>query len=206
MRFTTRFLHAALIATLGCLLAIGCSSTPTTGKGNDPGQKSVADKHAKVNKGMSEKEVTDIMGSDGTTVDTSKVTDMLPGIKLPDMGGGLPGMPDIGGMMPKLIIKTWEEGDTVYAVILQDGKVIDTPKSAKKEKKESKITKANSDKIKPGMKKLEVEEILGKGKGGGGKMEGFPGAEVMIWDGDEGIITIGFIDDKVVAAAAWQKK
>jgi hypothetical protein len=38
------------------------------------------------------------------------------------------------------------------------------------------------------------------------KIEGFPGAEVVVWDGDEGTITVGFVDDKAVAAATWKKK
>jgi len=205
-----RPIHAALVAATCCVLAVGCSGSGTSGKGNEPGKLSLAEKHAKVNTGMSEQEVTDIMGGAGTAVDTSKIKDMVPGVKLPDIpgGGGLPGgLPDVGGMMPKMIIKTWDEGNTVYLVIFQEGKVTAKDKGEKKEeKKESKITKANSDKIKTGMKKKEVEDILGTGTiQQGAKMEGFPGAEVMVWTGDEGVISVGFIEDKVVHVT-WVKK
>src|SRR5262245_33510302 len=131
MRFFNRIrpIHAALVATC-CLLAVGCS-----GSTSNAGKLSLAEKHAKVNNGMSEQEVTDIMGGAGTTVDTSKIKDMVPGIKMPDIpgGGGLPvAIPEIGAAMPKMIIKTWDEGNTVYVVIFQDGKVTAKDKGEKK--------------------------------------------------------------------------
>jgi hypothetical protein len=200
-----RPIHAALVAAACCVLAVGCS-----GSTSNAGKLSLAEKHAKVNTGMSEQEVTDIMGGAGSEIDTSKIKDMIPEVKIPEIpgGGGLPvGLPDIGGMMPKMKIKSWDEGNTVYVVIFQDGKVTGKDHGEKKEdKKESKITKANSDKIKTDMKKSDVEGILGTGTiQQGAKMEGFPGAEVMVWTGDQGVISVGFIDDKVVHVT-WVKK
>src|SRR5947209_37651 len=83
-----------------------------------------------------------------------------------------------GERMPKIIDKTWDEGNKTYLVLLQDGKVTTTDTVEKKgDKKDSKVTKANMDKIKLGMKKSDVEDILGKGQTkAGAKVQGFAGA------------------------------
>jgi outer membrane protein assembly factor BamE (lipoprotein component of BamABCDE complex) len=199
--------HAALVVAACCLLVAGCTGGPTGGSGKDsqPENKSVKEKFDKVKTDMSEKEVADIMGAPASSaeLDPSKAKDMLPkGFDMPDF----PALPGIA--MSKLTVKNWEEGDTVFTAVFKDGKVVSTG-SGKKEagKQASKVTKANMEKIKLGMKKPEVEDILGKGETkAGAKIEGFTGADIIVWTGDEGTITIGFADDKVAAPAVWVSK
>jgi len=204
-----RPIHAVLAAAACCVLAAGCTSSNTSSSGGDKGSqpeaKSVKDKFEKVKTDMSEKEVADIMGAPASSaeLDPAKAKAMFPGgFNTPD----LPGLPPVS--LPKMTVKVWEEGDMAYSVIFQNEKVVNKA-SGKKEagKQASKITKENSDKIKLGMKKSEVEDILGKGKTEvGAKVPGFAGADLMVWDGDEGTITIGFADDKVASAVVWVAK
>jgi hypothetical protein len=115
-------------------------------------------------------------------------------------GGALPGIPGVEIKMPKITVKVWEEGDTQYVVVFKDDKMMSknsgTKKELKKEDKksgegDSKVSKANFDKIKEGMKKSEVEEILGAGKA---KVDG---GNVYVWTDGSKSITITFKNDKV---------
>jgi hypothetical protein len=198
-----RLTRPALIAGICTLLAAGCGGSATT----PPTQKSTKDNFEKVKDGMSEKEVTDIMGSPAASVelDPKNLKGMLPkGVEIPE----IPAIPLPGVALPKFTMKSWEEGDTVFEVVLQDGKVVGKNSGPKKgsEKAAAKVTKENADKIKIGMTKAEVEAILGPGKvSAGQKIEGFSG-EVVIWEGDAGAITIGFTNDKVTLAATFKAK
>ena len=209
-----RPIHAALIAAACCVLAAGCTSSSTSGTGGNKGTeqeaKTVKDKFDKVKTDMSEKEVADLMGAPTSSaeLDPAKAKEMFPGgFTTPN----LPGLPPVS--LPKMTVKVWEEGDMAYSVIFQNEKVANKA-SGKKEagkkeagKQAAKISKENFDKIKVGMKKPEVEDILGKGKTEvGAKVQGFAGTDIMVWDGDEGMITIGFADDKVAAPPVWVAK
>jgi hypothetical protein len=96
-----------LILVIGlCLTISGCGSKIT---------KANADK---INTGMSEKEVSDILGSPTETAE----------VEMPDLGGLFGAM--TGGAvstpnMPKKARQsTWKEGDKVIAVTFVDGKVV----------------------------------------------------------------------------------
>ena len=134
------------------------------------------------------------------------VKDMLKGVPLPEMPGA-PVLPDTvfsGGAaeLPKLTVKNWEEGETLYEVVFQQGKVAGKASESKK----AKVTKENADKIKVGMSRAEVEAILGKGAtSAGAKIENY-GGEVTVWEGSDGSITVGFVNDKVTATGGWHKK
>jgi hypothetical protein len=137
---------------------------------------------------MAVKDVEDLMGPASSTGDTKAAA---------DLAKGLPGGDLLGGMMPKLMIKQWEEGDTVYVVTFKDDKVVNKASGPKKDKDkpagESKITRANADKIKKGMTRAEVEEILGPGKASADvdKAGGY------VWSEGGKTIAITFVDGKV---------
>jgi hypothetical protein len=145
--------------------------------------------------------VAEILGppSASAEFDAKVMKDMLKasaaGFKL-----DLPELPGVA--MPKITLKNWEDGDTLYEVVFQEGKVASKATAAKKDK----VTKDNADRIKVGMTRAEVEAILGKGKHeAGAKIEGFEGA-VTVWEGADGVISVIFTDNKVAAAGGWKKK
>src|SRR5262249_23298494 len=175
----------------------GCKKDNKGKDGNgdtDKGKVSKAN-FAKVKEGMSPKDVEEILGpADGSF--EVKPGELPGGMKLPG-GADMPDMPKFD--MGKFAGKEWKEGKTVYHVVFKDDKVMAKQIVDEKdsEKPTSKVTKANYDRIKTGMTRKQVEEILGKGKtGAGGAIEDFSGATVVWKDGDK-IITIGFINDKV---------
>jgi outer membrane protein assembly factor BamE (lipoprotein component of BamABCDE complex) len=200
-----RFVAAVPALGLCCLLIIGCKkddgkSTATTGNGASGPKVSKAN-FDKVKDGMSDKEVADILGppSASAEFDPKVMKDMMKDtakvikIDLPD----LPGIP-----LPKMTLKNWEDGDTLYEIVFQEGKVAGKNTATKKEK----VTKENADRIKVNMTRAEVEAILGKGKHeAGAKIEGASG-DVIIWEGTDGIISVIFTNDKVTATAGWKKK
>ncbi len=192
-----------------CLLALGCSKSTTTsgpsgGGGGDSAAKPSKANFEKVKDGMSEKEVTDIMGAPSASAefDSNAAKDMLKGVSIPAAPAlpGTPGLPALPAL--KLTVKNWEEGETLYEVVFQEGKVV----AKGSESKKAKVTKENADKIKVGMSRAEVEAILGKGTtSAGAKIENF-GGEVTVWEGPDGTITVGFANDKVTATGGWHKK
>jgi outer membrane protein assembly factor BamE (lipoprotein component of BamABCDE complex) len=182
---------------LCCVLLAGCKKDNKGKDGNGDKEKAKVSKanFAKVKEGMSPKEVEEILGPPDGSFEV-KPGELPGGTKLP----GVPDMPD----MPKVDLgkfagKEWKEANKVYHVVFKDDKVMakEVVEDKEKEKPASKITKANYDRIKTGMTKKQVEEILGKGKtGASGAIEDFSGATVVWKDGDK-IITIGFLNDKV---------
>jgi hypothetical protein len=181
----TRCRFFALLAVAFCLVLSGCSGKGKPSKAN----------FEKVKEGMSPKEVEELMGpaKDTATVD--------PKAAIPGGGAGIPGMDLVGGMMGKITVKTWEEGDTSYVVQFKDDKMVtkvsgskkdmEKEKGSKKEAPTSKVSKENFDKITKGMKKSEVEEILGAGKA---KVDG---GNIFVWTDGSKSITITFKNDKV---------
>jgi hypothetical protein len=114
----------------------------------------------------------------------------------------VPALPVPGVALPKITVKSWEEGDNLYEVAFQDGKVAGKHSESKK----GKVTKENADKIKVGMTRGEVEVLLGKGKTQAGvQIPGYSG-DVTVWEGTDGTITVGFTNDKVAATGGWVKK
>jgi hypothetical protein len=184
-------------------LTLGCNKGATTsgpagGSGGDTAAKPSKANFEKVKDSMSEKEVTDIMGSPSASAefDPSAAKDMLKGMQMPAMPA-MPGMPAM-----KVTVKNWEEGETLFEVVFQEGKVV----AKASESKKAKVTKENADKIKVGMSRAEVEAILGKGAtSAGAKIESY-GGEVTVWEGADGAITVGFANDKVAVTGGWHKK
>jgi outer membrane protein assembly factor BamE (lipoprotein component of BamABCDE complex) len=182
-----------------CVLApLGCASSSTT-KGEEGPKVSKAN-FEKVKDGMTPEDVEKILGPAKHTqeVDANKAKEMVKGVKMPELPPDLPGV-----QLPKFTVKQWEEGDTVYEVVFQDGKVVGKDSGSKKtsegKQPEKRVTKENDAKIKTGMTKAEVEAILGPGTvDNSAKIEGFSGG-VTVWKDGDNVIQIGFKDDKVVA-------
>ncbi len=147
---------------------------------------------------MTTDEVEKILGPAKETheMDLNKAKEMVKGVKMPELPPELPGF-----QMLKVTVKSWEEGDTVYEVVFQDGKVLGKGTGSKKtsegKQPEKRVTKENDAKIKTGMSKAEGEAILGPGTAdNSAKIEGFSGG-VTVWKDGENVIRIGFKDDKV---------
>jgi outer membrane protein assembly factor BamE (lipoprotein component of BamABCDE complex) len=187
---------------IGCGKKDDGKSSSSPSKEGEGGPKISKANFDKVKDGMSDKEVADILGppSASAEFDPKVMKDMLKdtmkGVKI-ELPIELPNVP-----MPKVTLKNWEDGDTLYEVMFQEGKVAGKSSATKKEK----VTKENGDRIKVGMARAEVEAILGKGKiEAGAKIESFSG-DVTVWEGKEGVISVIFTNDKVTAAAGWKKK
>jgi hypothetical protein len=191
------------------LLLAGCGgkddSKGSTALGSGTGSSSLAKvskaSFEKVKDGMSDKEVTEILGPPTASAefDMKAMKDILKG----GTAGTKIDIPEIPGLgMPKMTLKNWDDGETLYEVVFQEGKVVGKETASKKEK----VTKENADKIKVGMTRDEVEAILGKGKHeAGAKIEGAEGS-VTVWEGSDGVISVIFTNDKVTATGGWQKK
>jgi hypothetical protein len=202
----TRCRFLALLAVALCLVVSGCSGKGKPTKAN----------YEKIKNDMTEKEVEALMGPATDTIDPKALgkglgdaaggmKDKLPGMKDNPFGDIGKGFEALGGMLPKQ--KYWKDGDTVYFVSFnKDDKVIaknigkasdlKPPESpAGQRGGDGKLTKANADKIKNGMKKSEVEEILGPGKASADAGK----AGVFVWTEGTKSITVTFVDDKVTA-------
>lgn len=201
------FVRVACALGLCCLFVIGCGKSGiTTGGGGGGGGGGSPDggtiskaNFDKIKDGMSEKEVIDILGhpTASADIDMNKTKDMLKGMPLEAMPVELPGLP-----IPKMTLKSWEDGDNLYGIAFKDGKVAGKHFESKK----GKVTKENADQIKVGMTRAEVEVLLGKGKTQAGvQIPGYSG-EVTVWEGADGTITVGFANDKVAATGGWVKK
>ncbi len=205
----THFAFAASMLGLGCLLLIGCSkddgksssTSSSDGSSHSSGPKVSKGNFDKVKDGMTEKDVADTLGppSASAEFDAKALKDMM---KSAGSGFNIE-IPEIPGVaMPKMTLKNWEDGDTLYQVVFQEDKVVSKDSASKK----AKVTKENADRIKAGMSRAEVEAILGKGKvDAGAKIQGFEGS-VTVWEGPDGAISVIFTDDKVTATGGWQKK
>jgi outer membrane protein assembly factor BamE (lipoprotein component of BamABCDE complex) len=207
---TTRMAAAVPLLGLCCLLIAGCAGKDDTKSsgGSSPGSSSASGpaiskaNFDKVAVKMSEREVAEILGppSASAQFDPKVLKDMLKGSGLGidlEIPSDLPGLP-----MPKMTLQNWDDGDTLFEVVFQEGKVASKTSVTKKEK----VTPENADRIKTGMSRAEVEAILGKGKvEAGAKIEGFDGA-VTVWEGTDGAISVIFTNDKVAATAGWKKK
>jgi len=201
MRIFPRLARVLCIASVCCVPATGCSAGSTTGGGKG----SAKANFEKLNTGMSEKEVTDVMGSPTANADfdpkqaQAMLKDLMKGVKLP---AEVPGIELPAMAVGRIAVKNWEEGDTLFEVVFQDGKVANKDSKTKK----AKVTKDNADNIKIDMTKAQVEAILGKGTvSAGAKIEGF-GGETVIWESDEAVIQVGFLNDKVAVAASFKSK
>ncbi len=204
---TNRFAEAMPSLGLCCLLIIGCGKKdegkPTATDTNAGSRPTISKANfEKIKDGMSDKEVNDILGppSASAEFDPKVMKDMLKdtskGFQV-DIPVALPGV-----SLPKMTLKNWEDGDTLYEVVFQEGKVAGKSTATKKEK----VTKENADRIKIDMTRAEVEAILGKGKHEtGARIEGFSG-DVTVWEGTDGVISVIFTNDKVTATAGWKKK
>ena len=129
----------------------GCS-----GKG-----KATKENFAKVKEGMTVKEVEGIMGTGKEASEAVTVQASL------DTGFVLPGKDD-----SKVAVKVWEAGDDKFVVIFKEEKVVKfttvkgdvKPKDKDDKDKLVKLTKENLGKIKKGMTKKQVEDLIGPGK------------------------------------------
>jgi hypothetical protein len=186
-----------LVLTACVLAPLGCASSSTT-KGEEGPKVSKAN-FEKVKDGMTPEDVEKILGPAKETheVDAAKAKEMVKGVKLPEVPVELP-----VGPLPKYTVKHWEEGDTVYEVVFQDGKVVGKETGDKKtsdaRKPEKKVTKENYAKIKEGMTKAEVEAILGPGTADNSIKIGDVSGAGEVWKDGDNVVQIIFKDDKVV--------
>jgi hypothetical protein len=95
---------------LGALAALAGLCLALAGCGGGKISKANADK---VNTGMTEKEVSDLLGAPTETAE----------VAVPDMGGLLGGGAGVPGMPKKARQSIWKEGDKVIVVTFVDGKV-----------------------------------------------------------------------------------
>jgi len=186
MHFSNRLrsIRALLVEIVCCLIAVGCGGSSTNNGGyTGPEDKSVQAKLAmfdKVQTGMTEQQVRDIMGRPlfDETVD-------------PDEKSSL----------------RWREGYYVFIIDFQDGRVVRKTSGGMSDMPtHGSGTKVNPDrvrKIKVGMTMAEVEAKLGRRSvKAGATIPEFRG-EVFVWESHLGTINIGFIDEKVAIVGAW---
>jgi hypothetical protein len=168
-------LAVAFLVGMG-LLSAGCSGAGKPSKGN----------FDKVTKGMSVKEVEDLMGPAKGSIDILTQS-----------------------------VKTWEEGDTGYMVVFKDGKMEDKKSGSKEDMKKAgpptiqvnvggddvgKLTKENLDQIKFDMKKEDVEKLIGKGT----PKEG--AANTFVWKSGPQQLTLTFNEQGKVSGIQSQNQ
>ena len=146
---------------------------------------------------MSEKAVTDILGSPSISVefDPMNVPPMLRHLNISVRRTPVAG--------DTITYRTWEEGDKVFAATIQDGKVANRTAYSKAEMAQEKMTWVRAV-IRVGMTRAEVEARLGPGKADP-KIQGFTG-EILAWESDVGIITVCLTNDKVALPAEFKDK
>jgi hypothetical protein len=192
-----RFVQALSVGVCALFLA-GCGGG---GNGNPKSATRVKDNFDKVKEGMTVDEVVALLGpaEEGAAMDAgAMMKDMIPKEMMKDL-------PGINLDMMKQEVKGWKEGDTVYAVVFLGGKMkakSSGPKDKGKAGDGSKVTKENYDKIKVGMSRKEVEDILGKGKLKAGAGTDAGSGEIWIWEDGKKVITLTFVDDKLTVRQA----